>query len=69
MFLKGPGTQWVLSKRQASVPVLEITLDLLTGHSSAVRREEDGWREYYAPEGAVRERRCHDNHILALFSM
>lgn len=29
--LKGPGTQWVLNKRQASVPVLEITLYLLAG--------------------------------------
>lgn len=59
----------MLNKCQASVPVLEITLYLLTGRSSALRRGEDDPREYYAPKGAVRERRCHDNHILALFFM
>lgn len=34
---------------------------------------EEGWgedpREYYAPKGAVRERRCRNNHIVALFSV
>lgn len=70
LFLQGSGTRWVLNKHWTPVPVLKVPLCLLSGPvlCSEERKRVTG-ESIMHPRDAGRERRCHGNHVLALFSV